>query len=65
LKPSRTVLGPELLVAGIRFTIARNSVHSQVTAIREGKQPHAGDFDPIAHRTRLRKGAQNRASRND
>ena len=65
LKAGAPIFNPELLIAWIRFPVARDTVDPEVSAIGIDDQPYSSNFNAITNGTRLSKGAYHCASRND
>ena len=57
LKAGAPIFDPELLIARVRFAVARDTVDPEVSAIGLDHQPHTSDFDPISNGARFSEGA--------
>ena len=65
LSSGAPIFNPELLIAWIRFPVARDTVDPEVSAIGIDDQPYSSNFNAIPNGTRLGKGTYDCAGRND
>ena len=65
LKAGAPIFDSELLIARVRFAVARDTVDPEVSAIGIDDQLYSSNFNAIPNGTRLSKGAYHCAGRND